>query len=432
LLPRQALLPLPSLQGKAFYDRLFTPLVVLWYVIQQRLNSDHTLAAVMADAINGGAHRLNRKLAKGLRSAATASYSDARQRLPWQFFQEALVLQGRKLTSLSASALWHGYVVALLDGSTVRLRPYPGMAKAFPPQRHKNRNPAYWCLTRVLVAVCGHTGAALASLLGSMHLSEQAMACQLIIESAAKCLFIGDRNFGVFRVVQSAHHAGQQVLLRLTESRARKLLGRPLALGQHTVQWAPSRKDQLQKGCSTEPVAGRLLVASVRRKGYRPIRLYLFTTLPDTADYSLEKLVQLYGLRWHIELDLRYLKAQMDLAQLEAKSPDMVRKEWLAGLLAYNLVRGAQLCAALQAQIPPLEISFSHARRYLEHWLAHLGAGEAQLEKRWAATLKYISCCRHPKRRKQRPNEPRKQRHLRMPFPPLWGSRAQARKNLNK
>lgn len=62
--------------------------------------------------------------------------------------------------------------------------------------------------------------------------------------------------------------------------------------------------------------------------------------------------------RCHIELNLRYLKAQMDLAQLEAKSPDMARKEWLAGLLAYNLILAAQLCAALQKAISPPHVVF--------------------------------------------------------------------------
>jgi hypothetical protein len=49
--------------------------------------------------------------------------------------------------------------------------------------------------------------------------------------------------------------------LRLTQCRARKLLGRSLRLGSHRFLWSPTRHDQLQPGCSPAPIEGRLLVA---------------------------------------------------------------------------------------------------------------------------------------------------------------------------
>src|SRR6185436_1833087 len=109
-----------------------------------------------------------------------------------------------------------------------------------------------------------------------------------------------DRNFGVFRVVQAARQAGQEVLLRMTDRRARKLLGRALAVGDHAVRWQPTRHDQLQPACSKEPLEGRLLILRLQPKGFRSERLCLFTTLPNTPDYPLQELVRLYGLRWHI------------------------------------------------------------------------------------------------------------------------------------
>jgi hypothetical protein len=141
-------------------------------------------------------------------------------------------------------------------------------------------------------------------------------------------------------------------------------------------------------------------------------------------------LVRLYGLRWHIELNLRYLKAQMDLVQLEVKSPDLARKEWLAGLLAYNLIRAAQLCAALQAELCPLSLSFSSVRRRLEIWLRDFGATPRKALANWAQTLYRMGHCRLPCRCKARPSEPRAQHHLRLPYAPLYGSRARARKHL--
>jgi hypothetical protein len=336
---------------------------------------------------------------------------------------QALSLQGRQIIGLSPATLWHGLVLALLDGSTVRLRPHGRMAKEFPSHGNQHRRP-YWCLMRVVVGFCALSGAALDCAIGSLHISEQVLAGRIILDSLAKGLFIGDRNFGVFRVAQAARQAGQHVLLRMTDSRARKLLGRALAAGDHEVRWEPTRQDQLQPACSKEPLAGRLLVVWLQRQGFRSQRLCLFTTLPNTAQFPLQELVRLYGLRWHIELNLRYLKAQMDLAQLEAKSPEMARKEWLAGLLAYNLIRAAQLCAALQKGISPLTLSFSAVRRRLEDWLRQFGRTKRQACARWAETLQQMGQCRLPRRRQPRPSEPRAQRHLRLPYLPLYGSRA--------
>jgi hypothetical protein len=218
----------------------------------------------------------------------------------------------------------------------------------------------------------------------------------------------------------------------MTECRARKLLGHALRAGDHAVHWEPTRHDQLQPDCGKDPLKGRLLVVKLQRKGFRSQLLCLFTTLPNTADYPIQELARLYGLRWHIELNLRYLKDQMDLAQLEAKSPDMARKEWLAGLLAYNLIRAAQLCAALQKGVSPLTLSFSAVRRRLEDWLHQFGRTRRQASFQWTKTLQRMGRCSLPRRRKARPNEPRAQRHLRLPYAPLFGSRANARKHLEK
>jgi hypothetical protein len=433
LLPRRELWKLPGLKNKRFYERLFTPIVTLWYLIFQRLQFDHTLEAVVADARAGGADSLCKRLSQKLLSTATVSYNNARQRLPLAFLTQALALQARQILRFNSKALWRGLVVSLLDGSTVRMRPCADIPKKFPPHRNQAKAPAYWCLMRVVVCFCAYTGAALNCALGDTGLSEQLLACQIILSQARSgYLFIGDRNFGVFRIVQTAGAVGAQVLLRMTQRRARRLLGRSLSLGQHPVRWSPTRHDQLQPDCSKDPVDGQLLVVRIKRRGFRTQTLYLFTTLPPSADYPVQELVSLYGLRWHIELNLRYLKAQMRLVQLECKSADMAQKEWFAGLMAYNLIRAAMLCAALHEGISPLVLSFSLSRRHLENWLAHFGQSRKDCGQRWDQLLRLIGQARLPHRRKCRPAEPRAQRHLRQPYPPLLGSRRKARQQLKK
>lgn len=431
LLPRKQLWKLLVTSEKRFYSRLFTPTVTLWYLIFQRLGFDSSLQAVVTDARTGGADSLNRNLSKKLRSNATTAYSDARQRLPLSFLSQALTTQATQIVKLTPQSLWRGLQVSLLDGSTVRLRPSGDIPKHFPPHGNQHKSPPYWCLMRVVVGFCAFTGAALRCGFGSLKVSEQTLACDLILEQAlGACLYIGDRNFGVYRIVQTVQAVGAHALVRLTEPRARRLLGHPPRQGQYPVLWTHSPYDQLQPGCSQDPVAGQVLVVRVQRKGFRPFLLSLFTTLPICDTYPVEELVRLYGVRWHIELNLRYLKDQMKLAQLECKSADMAQKEWLAGLLAYNLVRATMLCAALTGAHSPLALSFSAARRQFIKWFARAGQGHQNNRRLWKGTLELILQGPLPRRRKPRPSEPRRKRRPPQPFPLLIGSRQDARDKL--
>jgi Transposase DDE domain len=430
VLPSGQVWKLAALQKDRFYHRLFTPLLTLWLLLFQRLRQDHTLEKAVTDALAGGADALAPGLSGKLRSPATASYSDARQRLSPAFLRQCLALQARQMVHLDPQNLWHGLTLCLLDGSTVRLRPYGDISKKFPPNGNQTRPNTYWCLMRVVAGFCARTGAALAGASGSFFRSEQRLACQMMLRQAVgSCLYIGDRNFGVFRIVQTARAMGSHVLVRLTDSRARRLLGRGLRPGDHPVRWSATTHDQLQPGCPRSPVDGRLLAATVQRKGFRAQRLYLFTSLADPQNHPLAEMVHLYGLRWHVELNLRYLKSQMHLAQLECKSAAMARKEWLAGLMAYNLTRAAMLCAALRSRISPLALSFSCCRRHLQHWLQRFADGSARTSD-WHRLLDGLNRARLPQRRKVRPPEPRAQRHLRQPYPPLIGSRKKARQQL--
>ena len=79
LLPQRELWKLPSLKEASFYQRLFTPIVTLWYLIFQTLRCDQTLEAVMTDALDGGADALCKDLSKKLRSTRTTSFMNPRR-----------------------------------------------------------------------------------------------------------------------------------------------------------------------------------------------------------------------------------------------------------------------------------------------------------------------------------------------------------------
>ncbi len=146
-------------------------------------------------------------------------------------------------------------------------------------------------------------------------------------------LYIGDRNFGVWRVVRAAVQGGGHALVRLTKVRARRLWGRKRlpAFLDLAVVWSASPHDQIDPGLGKDSVEGRLIVIQAHPRGHRPQTLYLFTTLTDVQAYPPKRLLELYGWRWQVELNFRTVKSSMHMDQSEAKSADMVCKEFYAG-----------------------------------------------------------------------------------------------------
>jgi hypothetical protein len=73
----------------------------------------------------------------------------------------------------------------------------------------------------------------------------------------------------------------------------------------------------------------------------------------------------LYERRWEGEVDIRSIKATMQMDILRCKAPEMVRKEIWAHLLAYNLLRTAMAVAASANDLEPRQVSFKGAKQAL-------------------------------------------------------------------
>jgi hypothetical protein len=433
--------PLPShgqTSARGFYQRIYSLRVTLWYLIYQRLNFDSTLAAVVIDVRRGGADRLGRrgcKLSTGVKSKRTSAYNGARQRLPLELLTAALAhlgaLLGKQVGYDPATRRAPGpagRTRQLLDGSTLGMLATPDLVKAFPPASNQ-QGDSDWCLMRILVGFCARSGAVLSAITGPVQQSEQALAWVLMAQARRFTVWIGDRNFGVWSVVAQAVHCHQDALVRLTKTRALKMCaGQPMFSGEDRfVTWKPTRHDQAAEGCERKAVTGRLIYVRLNKDG-NYIDLYLFTTLP-AAEYPVALLVAWYGQRWQAELHFRTVKTQMKMAELDVCTTQMARKEFYAGLLAYNLVRAVMWSAGERLEAGIKALSFSQARRELltrlQDWGRCLAGDDAES---WARELvEEVSGHRLPKRRRPRPSEIRRVRHRRQKFPPLRGSRALAR-----
>ncbi len=418
---------------RGFYRRIWTPVVVVWAMIFQRLNTDHSCEAAVQYVRQGGADHLDtphaQPLSQRLHSLSTAAYCQARARLPLAVVQTALAHVGQQIASwLQPQHTWYGHPVVLMDGSQLLLRPSAALQAAYPS--HSNQHgPTYWLGMRLLAAVCLGSGAVLAAAESALTVSEQALVPALCAQLPADVVWVADRNFGVYSVVQAIRQYQQHIVVRLNRRIARALVGRPLPTASDCrVAWGHSRRSAAAAGWPDLPIAGRVIHVYLVRTGFRTIDLYLFTTLLDATRYPWPAVVELYGQRWQVELRLRDIKSTLGLELLTAKSPEMARKELFAGLLAHNLVRGCLTRAALLLGTPPLALSFSRCRRWLLAFCLSCPwiGGPQYLQLRLAQLLHDLAQLRLPPRPAWR-IEPRAVRRRPAVFPNLKGSRSAAR-----
>ena len=408
--------------GVIHNNSVYSPLVVLWLMVAQRLHGGASLEVAVLELLRGLPANFWPRPCKRIRdwrecgkmpSANTAAYNQARQALPLSVVQKSCDHIFEELVAQMAEPMSGGSTRAfLLDGSSMRAAHTAELCDTYPPGSNQH-GESHWPLIRVLVAHELRTGLAMRPEWGAMHgddaVSEQALLERSIGRLPSGATVIGDANFGVFSVACAAAQREHPVLLRLTAERARRLAGEDLRDGiDRAVEWKPSRDDR--KSHPDLPadacVKGRLLVRQVQpNNGGAAFLLPFFTTLPS----SVEEIYDLYGQRWMIETDLRTLKASLRLDHLTSTTPDMVAKEVEMGITAYNLVRALMVVASQQSGLPRRAYSFTKVRRLLQAFGPALAnAPDQQSAQRIMDQI--MTCVQQsklPRRKSKRPSSPR-------------------------
>jgi hypothetical protein len=388
---------------------VYSVAVVLWLMMLQRLHGRGTLASAVQMLLEGAADPLLspcRRVRRKRISCRTGGYCQARQKLPKLLCRQVSQELVERLRTVLNSALPEGSAnVFVLDGSSLELEHSRALLRLYPPAQNQH-GQSHWPVLRVVVLHDVETGLAQQPCWGPMYgpqaVSEQELAQQAMHSLPAGSVVVGDRNFGIFSIAYAAHQQGLQVLLRLTQVRARKLAGLLAQPGEREVHWKASRWDGSGKPTpwpAQAELEGRLIAARVGR-GKSKQWLYLFTTL----NLPVEKILQLYHRRWNIETDLRSLKRTVRLHHIHAQSPDMMEKELLLAVSAYNLVRAVMCMAARRSRIDPRQLSFSHVLTVVDHaWPKLITAPTEQLhDQEFLRVLKMAAQCTLPKRPKHR------------------------------
>jgi putative transposase len=356
-----------ELEQREFRQRIYNLPVVIWLMMLQRLTCG-SLASAVQEVINGSVEPLLGGRGRSKRhnvSCRTGGYSRARKRLPSVLCERVahdIVERLRQVLNTGESGGQQN--IFLLDGSSLELEHCPELLRCYPAATNQHGR-SHWPVLRIVVMHDAGTGLAQRPYWGPMYgpkaVSEQALAETAIQALPKDSTMIADRNFGVFSIAYSATQNNIGVILRLTEVRAQKLAGGPIAQpGEYDVEWKSTRWDGRNGDRCCWPdgasIPGRLIAARVGQ-GKSQQWLYLFTTIAGSA----EEIVGTYARRWSIETDLRSLKRTVGMHHIHAKTPEIMEKELLIATSAYNLVRAVICLATRRQRLDPRRISFTHA-----------------------------------------------------------------------
>lgn len=364
LLTDSSMLNQVEAQLPAHRERLLPPTETLAMFLAQALNADrscqHAVNAFVARRVAGGL---------SASSTSTGAFCRARKRLPEAMVSSLLRFTGQRLVRAAAATdRWQGRRVRLVDGTTVSMPDTAANQAAF-PQASTQKPGLGFPLCRLLAMLCLSSGAvidaATCPVKGKGN-DEQSLLRTMLDHLESGDVLLGDALFATYFLLAELKRRGvdgvfEQYGARRCNTDFRR--GRRLGPRDHVIELRkPSQRPSWMTPAQYAAAPDTLAVREVLAGGK-----LLVTTLLCPRETPKDALKLLYRQRWHAELDLRCLKTTLGMETLSCRTPTMAMKELRVYLLAYNLVRGLMLRAALHARVAPRQLSFKHT---VQLWLA--------------------------------------------------------------
>jgi hypothetical protein len=387
---------LAAAQGYPWRDRIWNPVWTFWTFLVQVLHAGSSCREAVALVLAEQAGQSPREI-----SPDASAYCQARQRIPASIFVTALHKVGRGLHERARTELlWHGRRIYLVDGSSCSMPDTPSLQEAF-GQPDGPKDGCGFPVARLVALFCWSTGAVLDVAIGAYRCSELTLVPALWEHLGRGGIVLADRFYCTYVVLANLLARGCDGVFRLHGARSRTLdFRRGTRLGPDDRQMTWERSTICPRGLSREQwlslpehLTIRVLRFATATPGFRSQTIVVATTLLDPRTYPRAEIAALYGDRWMVELRLRDIKTTMQMEVLRGKSPDVVRKEILLHLLAYNLIRALMWQAADKHGRPLHRLSFAGTLAHLNALMPYLWlqAGTRRFAPLHALLLEWIA-----------------------------------------
>jgi hypothetical protein len=279
--------------------------------------------------------------------------SQRRLAVPWAIFAGLIAAALRP----KADAKWHpqafykGLRLCGVDGSQFSVANTPQVKTQMKKAASRRLKAAFAKVGAVVMVELGLHNP-IAAAIGHQEESEMKLAEQLLGALPEDSLLIGDRYYGVPKVLiafKKLYPQGRREFLVRVRSNLKPRYLEVYGDGSALVEIKSQKQTLLV----------REIVGRVRRgnKGWSTVRLW--TSLLDWKQYPAAALLAQYAHRWEEESFYRELKVDMRSAPLvQSHTPLTAAQEIAALIMAYAILVDERIKAAHIGQVPVLRISF--------------------------------------------------------------------------
>lgn len=292
-----------------------------------------------------------------------STLSQRRQALPVSVFEQLLQRVLHPLKEASPEAFYHGLRLVALDGSSFSMPNTPSVKKRCRKGANQKGKAAFAKLqVTVLVELLMHNP--LAAGLGWKGESEWKLALGLLDQLPEKALLLADRLYGCGAFLHAAWQRLKEreghFLVRVKGSLKVLRKMKRLPDGSSLVEIKVLDPENHHKVTATLQV--REIRATLKRKGFKPVELRLWTSLLDERQFPARELIELYVSRWEQELYFRELKSQLGLNDLlQSQTPETGAQE------AAAMIIGSAIIAEERSKLKPGE-ELSHRISFVKLW----------------------------------------------------------------
>jgi putative transposase len=311
-------------------------------------------------------------------TADTGDYCRARAKLSEEALHDLTVEVAEEVEQQADPAwLWKGRHAKLVDGFTFTMPDTPANQEEYPQQSSQKKGLGF-PIARACVILSLATACAMDLAVGpyaGKETGETALLRSLLDSLQAGDVVVADRFYCSFMMIALLLGRGVDVCARLHQRRQADFRrGKRLGKHDHLIEWTRPAKPPWMDDATYALIPEKLVLREVRfnvfEPGCRVKALTIITTLTDPEAFTPEDIAQLYGYRWHSELDIRAIKQSLHLDHARCKTPGMVRKELWTTLLGYNLLRTTAAAAAVLHGRQPRQISLTGTCQHLlKSWM---------------------------------------------------------------
>ena len=347
-------------------------------------SKENTFWAFLGQVLDadGGCKEVVRKLQayaslKGIKvpSSSTASYCIARKKLDEQTLDDIFqytAVQGDKQTK---SGLLNNRRVIVVDGTGLSMPDTPENQEVW-PQSATQKPGCGFPSARVCACFSMESGSLLSYAIGNKKSSELPLFRKQWQIFRPGDIFLGDKGFcSYFDMVKLREQGVDSVLTiarrkPVSNSKCIEIIGpNDLLIKWDRPKYNPGLSYSRETmGKLPMELKLRQIRVVVDEPGFRTKEFFIVTTLLDPIKYPSEDIAKLYFKRWDVELFFRDIKTTMGMDILRCQTPEMIRKEILMHLIAYNCVRRLMCEAAEKANIAVRLVSFKGSVQAIRSW----------------------------------------------------------------